>query len=1189
MPRITAPSTTSDSDSTGVINADIRTTVPTASIDNGPYAGHSVTVPGTPKYQHTPAKVYGKDLTGDGGGRGLISHNITPALADHRYAPDVRPVVMPQTVALDAGGSIKVIPVGETLTQVATGLIDMVNTAQATRDAYAANGHLDFARLTGPGDSTPTEPFYRTEVPVPDRLLDVNALLSDDFTDGDVTGQGYRIFADISPQTLLLRKSETLSQATGNIETSSSLNVYWKVTLFVTDPADLTVATHAGSATDAARFTRIENACRAAATTDGVTDDQLAAGLMHAVFNASLNKTVDASHKALFKSKIDRENVWIAGTEFLTGTDGEPVLYPSGTMATTLKPTGDRLLDHDGVSSFAYVDFTYDVLDTLKSMIVDIQGYTDPNGTQQTTFSKFSETAVDRFADWSTTSYDIYDRLCDAADLISSDRVIGVIGKIIDEVFASNVTNGKIPPRYIDPEAHINAHTGETTVGHQRFDLTEFTPLARQLRYLEKFPVDLDIYTDIFDRIDAYGLQPVTANLVKQNMQLDMNLRLRNMADIADQLPVLDLSKVPALDGQYSEEQRRAILAPEPLILDIAGAGCGKSTTLVARIGALLCAGVMPEKIMALSFTHAAADNLTERLGNNRIPSMTIAAMIHSIYTYNFPTHQQSNIETMINTIRIRYGKKLATDKFLIQFVYRLEKLAESEDNAMMTAMAAFVENNEEKVLGVINDIKQSDLSMEIIIASVLMDKLSVPFMIPEHIIIDEVQDNSTYEFLYMLRFAYKHKCALYLVGDPSQTLYEFRSADPRALNALENSGVFAIYTLTTNYRSNEEVLLFANKHLAEIEANQYANIQLRANSFDPVTPDTFRQKVQLVNQKVNKVAEFKDPENIKELLMTQAYDFIRDNIARGEETCILSYNRANIKKAAIPALNEMFPDMPVANLTSDRSFNTTTFSKYIEKYWDEVVEAATFSPVSAPTTFIQMVKQHLMDIEQPKEQFRDMIERKTDDNLKKWWMDNTNDITGWQAAVANGNLTVEKYLDYLRDCIIDHEMRQNAIVARLTSEANDKRRAEEAASGTLLKVSTIHGVKGLEFDNVILIRPPESDGGETKEEAKRIYYVALTRPKKQIMVLTGSKSEHDYPRIVSDWDAVVSELTMIQESNRIASERAGEDESGTDITVNDTDIEAALDQFSGPLPTTHSTTPGSGDDTMSDTTPDAE
>lgn len=114
---------------------------------------------------------------------------------------------------------------------------------------------------------------------------------------------------------------------------------------------------------------------------------------------------------------------------------------------------------------------------------------------------------------------------------------------------------------------------------------------------------------------------------------------------------------------------------------------------------------------------------------------------------------------------------------------------------------------------------------------------------------------------------------------DCSQTLYEFRASNPKALNMLEGSGVFATYQLQVNYRSNQEILDFANCLLRDIEANQYAQIQLQANSLATVTEQSFTDKVHLKYSWMPHMKDFKD--TIPSVLKSPRYSIISRTASR--------------------------------------------------------------------------------------------------------------------------------------------------------------------------------------------------------------------------------------------------------------------------------------------------------------------
>lgn len=661
----------------------------------------------------------------------------------------------------------------------------------------------------------------------------------------------------------------------------------------------------------------------------------------------------------------------------------------------------------------------------------------------------------------------------------------------------------------------------------------DLNSVALNLRLFESFQISLEMYAKLYNGMrdieqrhhaNHDGTQEINA-LIRQNVQLQLNSNLFGLNDKRDQLATVPDNKNYVCDPRFSPQQRAAVTTTDPLVIVQAGAGTGKSTVILERIKYLSQSGVNPSDITVLSFTNAAADNITQR--NPQVVSKTTAKMISETYEKAYPQHKISSVPTMLNAIDIYYKGNSAVNEFLTKFKTYLRSIDSDASNANMTMLSSFVENNFDQVIEVLDTIKQTTLELEIIIAYLRIDQMKEPFTPPKHLIIDEVQDNSSFEFVYMLLFAAKHNSTLYLVGDSSQTLYEFRSANPKALNALEASGVFSAYQLTTNYRSNQAILDYANVGLSQIPSNQYAKIQLQASDLNQITPDEFKDKVRIIINPYSSREYNREIDNVVRNIHVRNY--IDEVLNRGETVTILGFTRREVK-AAEAWVREIYPQKKVFNLTADLPFNYTLFSDYVSKYWEEIVVVP---PKFAPSMFTNGLIQNIASL-LPIKRFGNNGAKKAEniaiDRAQKWWAESQHTINAWLNAIDANQMTNEEFFDALRENILQFEINNNAISNALTFNRNKKRKAELGQTKPDIMVSTIHGVKGLEFDNVVLYLQPDTPGRLADDSYKRLIYVALTRAKNTELIVKAAPGNPDKVPMMIDYNVVVNRLEEIQQ-----------------------------------------------------------
>ena len=803
---------------------------------------------------------------------------------------------------------------------------------------------------------------------------------------------------------------------------------------------------------------------------------------------------VDDDDIALFDDEAD---------DTLILTEDESYRERATLLSTTISTFPNKAVKMSNTNlAWAIVDWSYAPAEDAENLPWD--EIFRATGISHSRKRDFLDTLAEFYAD-----YSVYDNITDSAQRWSSDDIADDIHNVIDALVSKK----------------------------HSYDDEQLAQMVYELRYMEQYNVPLSAYRKIYESINML-CDPQTASLlVKQNMNLLMNDTLNALSGKRDQLErAPETIKTIPVQRQLSPQQLAAVQSTEPLILTQAGAGAGKSTVILARIQQLGLCGVNPSDITVLSFTNAAADNIIKK--NPNVRSMTIARMIHDLYMTYFPTHELSSVETIANSL----GIYMPQDPFAFQFANKLRNLEGRNSEGAHTALNNFIESHLEQTVDALNLIKQTSLELEIILAYQMIDKMPLPAGLNiRHLIIDEVQDNSVFEFIYLLRLVNKLNCSLFIVGDASQTLYEFRSANPKALNALEASGVFTPYKLEINYRSNQEVLDMANVHLlSEIEANQLAQIRLRANSLTPVTTNSFQEKVRVVHE--HYTADRKFLTDLPMLLSKHVNPYIQECLGRGEQVAFLAFTRREAF-AIQKRLEELFPGRSVISMISDRRRASTFFSSFIEHHWSDI-EAV--DPANASFVFT-----------------KELVSRGPGNNpnaqaalakmASEWWTASALTIQGWVYEYQAGIITKSVFFDRLKKCILDHEIRHNSIRDALMHRNNEERKIRNMETKADLIVSTVHGVKGLEFDNVVVVYKDQSDMTEDK---KRLYYVAFTRAKNSLFVLSHGTTLS--ARIVSDYNLIVDSLTNPVSGNDVDDD--GENHAVDAIVVDEDDVLDAIE-----------------------------
>lgn len=564
---------------------------------------------------------------------------------------------------------------------------------------------------------------------------------------------------------------------------------------------------------------------------------------------------------------------------------------------------------------------------------------------------------------------------------------------------------------------------------------------------------------------------------------------------------------------QYSADQLAAITSSEPLSLLQSVAGSGKSHTILGRVQYLLDCSVNPKDITVLSFTNAAANHIKNSVNVN-INSLTISKLIHDLYQLNLPQQGLSILPTLINSIQSKLSYQDINAYELVNVLNDLK--VESSTNTI--AALHFIVENYNMVMNLLNDIQQTTLELEELITYLNLDTWQQPYN-SKYLIIDEVQDTSVFQFLFLMHYAKVMNSNVFFVGDASQTLYEFRGAKPTILNALESSNIFAIYKLQTNYRSKPGILVYANQLLASISANQYANLRLNANGYDQygnsqsgepdLTIDSFKQQVNYHQVKSTSKKILENVDFVTKLYQDNLDQQIKTNLNRGQQTAFLMPTNKMVA-SSMAALINLYPEATVEQLTKQKINSIQVLSKYLAGHAQELQ----FMPVeNIPTIISNYIHTNIKSLTDW------TFTPETQETFYQTLAQALNSF--WKVAYpmyCDHKITQAELISSLENTLIKTELKFNDD-ANDFFNGNDVIQSQKAENADLV-VSTMHSAKGLEFDHTVLLMPTNS---RLKQEDRRLYYVALTRAKTSETIFEVTKQDNSILQL--DYDNALMDL----------------------------------------------------------------
>jgi len=304
---------------------------------------------------------------------------------------------------------------------------------------------------------------------------------------------------------------------------------------------------------------------------------------------------------------------------------------------------------------------------------------------------------------------------------------------------------------------------------------------------------------------------------------------------------------------QLNSQQREAVETTEGPVLILAGAGSGKTRVITYRIAYLIeRVGVMPESILAMTFTNKAAAEMGERV-EKLVGGLSIAKPVISTFhsfcvrvlrrdiealqipsatpgqppighTKKFVIYDESDMQAVVKGIMKRLGledKQLTPRTVLSRISWAKNHMLDPQELYLQSAdpkteKIAYLFEEYRKELRKANALDFDDLLLEatrlLKTAAPVREYYNRRF---QYLLIDEYQDTNRpqYELMRLLAGARHNVCA---VGDEDQSIYSWRGADIRNILEFEQDFPEAkIIRLEQNYRSTQNILQAASSVVA--------------------------------------------------------------------------------------------------------------------------------------------------------------------------------------------------------------------------------------------------------------------------------------------------------------------------------------------------------------------------------------
>ncbi len=605
--------------------------------------------------------------------------------------------------------------------------------------------------------------------------------------------------------------------------------------------------------------------------------------------------------------------------------------------------------------------------------------------------------------------------------------------------------------------------------------------------------------------------------------------------------------------AELNEQQLAAVTASPGPLLVIAGAGSGKTRTLIYRVAYLLENGVDPRNILLLTFTNKAARQMLDRVAN-LLPvdaSGLWGGTFHSIgnrmlrrhgsvlgYSSGFTILDREDQKDLIDTVVASSGINPKEIRFpkgdvladLFSFTVNTER---SMEELLAEKFPYFL-----PLIEPIKDVharyerkKKATNSMDF---DDLLEKTLR--MLKEHpevaqtyrrqfqfILVDEYQDTNKIQADFIDTLAVHHRNVM-VVGDDAQSIYSWRGANFKNILAFPQRYPDAqVFKIELNYRSVPEILSVANAAIApnveQFKKELAATRETKELKPAVVALKTGAEQAQFIAQRV---LELRDEGIVLDeiaILYRAHYhavdvqlEFSRRGIPYQITSGVRFFEQAHIKDVAAfirfvanprdeVAFRRMVRLLPgIGNKSAEglwREWEKTLEASGEIANWGERLRAMSVGARSKKSweqlayTLDEMAPKGVLA--PPSEMITSVVEAIYEDYAKA-------NFSNYELRREDLN-QLAVFSRQFKD--VNEFLAQLALISNVDAEAAPNQTADTEA----VNLSSVHQAKGLEYHTVFVIWLTDGmfpstrslDTREAIEEERRLFYVAITRARDEL------------------------------------------------------------------------------------------